>query len=407
MLTLRVVQARYGDCLILENGSGKRRRNVLIDGGPGKVYRPYLRKELERINAEGGQIDLLVLTHIDNDHVLGLLELMTEIKEQRAAGEPDVVRIRSIWHNAFKQILPEAGVEAELLEADVLAQPVKNPPADAEFSIGAAAFTESSGSTESSNTTESSNSNESGTAEDGSELDQLGGVEFGVGEGVRLQLADELLRIPRNAGIGQGLVTLESTRRPERLAALRLWVFAPNAENLGDLRQKWMRWLDDKAGRVSFDISQPVVDPDDSVNNLSSIMLLAEARGRTILLTGDGRSQDIIAGLEAIGKLPPGGTCHVDVMKVPHHGSARNAVGELFDRVLADMYVFSADGKYGNPDWQTLVWLVDAACRQEREIHIFATNWTPSLRQLLSRRPPESNHYRLTVMPEDQSSFVL
>jgi beta-lactamase superfamily II metal-dependent hydrolase len=162
-----------------------------------------------------------------------------------------------------------------------------------------------------------------------------------------------------------------------------------------------------KAGRVSFDVSEPVVQPDDSVNNLSSIMLLAEAAGRTILLTGDGRSEDIIAGLEAVGKLAPGGTCHVDVMKVPHHGSARNVVGDLFERVLADLYVFSADGKYGNPDWQTLVWLVNAACKQQRDIHLIATNWTPSLKRLLKDRPPEENFYRLTVIPEDQTSFVV
>src|SRR5512147_1302070 len=130
MLTLRVVQARYGDCLILENGSGKRRKNILIDGGPNQVYQPYLRKELQRIKEEGGQIDLLVLTHIDNDHVLGLLELMTELKNQRVNGEEEVIRIRQIWHNSFKKILPEAGEEAVALEEEVMAQPVKNPPAE-------------------------------------------------------------------------------------------------------------------------------------------------------------------------------------------------------------------------------------------------------------------------------------
>lgn len=378
MLTLRVVQARYGDCLILENGSGKRRRNILIDGGPGRVYQPYLRKEIQRITEEGGQIDLLVLSHIDNDHVLGLLELMTELKSQREQNSPEIVHIKEIWHNAFRKILPVAGSEADALEEEVMFQPVKNPsPPGAE------------------------------PVEEEPLPDLTGAVDFGVGEGVRLQMADEFLKIPRNNRFADGLATLEQTRRPVRLASLRLWLLGPSAGNLENLRRKWLRWLDDKAGRVSFDVSEPVVEPDDSVNNLSSIMLLAEAAGRSILLTGDGRSEDIISGLEAVGKLPPGGTFHVDVMKVPHHGSARNVVGELFDRVTADLYVFSADGKYGNPDWQTLEWLVDAACRQQRPIQIFATNWTSSLRRLLELRPPEENYYRLTVMPEDQTAFVL
>jgi beta-lactamase superfamily II metal-dependent hydrolase len=376
MLTLRVVQARYGDCLILENGSGKRRKNILIDGGPDHVYQPYLRKELQRIAEEGGQIDLLVLSHIDNDHVLGLLELMTELKDEQLHEVPPLIGIRQIWHNTFRKILPEAGAEADELEREVLAQPVKNPPADA-------------------------------SSPEEEPVIVTAGVDFGVGEGVKLQLADEFFAIPRNIGFTGDLITLEKAKRPVRLASLKMWMIGPCTANLDDLGKKWLRWLDDKAGRVSFDVSTPLVEPDDSVNNLSSIMFLAEAGGRSILLTGDGRSQDIIAGLEAVGKLEPGKTCHVDVMKVPHHGSARNAVGELFDRVLADMYVFSADGKYGNPDWETLVWLVDAACRQQRKIHMLATNWTPSLKRLIAERPGESNFYNLTVMPEDQTSFVV
>lgn len=376
MLMLRVVQARYGDCLILEYGTGKRKKHILIDGGPSKVYQPYLRKELRRITDEGGKIDLMVLTHVDNDHVLGLLEFMAELKLQRQQGLPEIIPVREIWHNAFRQILPEAGQEADMLEDEVLARSVSESQEDAE-------------------------------TDENTPLDFPEAVEFGIGEGVKLQLADELLKIPRNTRFRQELATLDNSRRPERIAALRLWVLGPSKDNLEDLRKKWLRWLDDKAGRVSFDVSTPLVEPDDSINNLSSIMLLAEAKGRTILLTGDGRSDDIVHGLEEIGKLQPGGTCHVDVMKVPHHGSSRNAVGELFDRVLAYIYVFSANGLHSNPDWQTLVWLVDAACRQQRDIQICATNWTDSLERLLDERPPERNHYRLMVMPEGQTSFIV
>jgi hypothetical protein len=375
MLALRVVQARYGDCLILENGSGKWRKHILIDGGPSGVYQPYLSKELQRIAGEGGQIDLMVLTHVDNDHVLGLLELMQELKSQRQSGRPEMIHVQEVWHNAFRRLLPEAGSEADRLESTILAQEGKNPLAGEEWAMENPATAEA--------------------------------MEFGIGEGVLLQMANELLQIPRNTRFPQELATLENARRPERIASLRLWLLGPSSANLEELRKKWMHWLDAQAGRVAFDFATPLVEPDDSVNNLSSIMLLAEASGRSILLAGDGRSKDILQGLECIGKLPPGGILSVDVMKVPHHGSARNADAELFDRVLAARYVFSADGKNGNPDWQTLLWLLDAANRQQRKIHIFATNWAESLMQLLKERPPESNSYCLAVMPEGCTSFVV
>lgn len=136
-------------------------------------------------------------------------------------------------------------------------------------------------------------------------------------------------------------------------------------------------------------------------------MFLAESGQRRILMTGDGLGSDVVAGLETAGLMPPGGTFKVDILKLPHHGSARNAVGALFDRVLADTYVISADGKHGNPDYQTLEWLVNAACRQGRDIHIFATNPTPTLERLVQDRPPAANHYRLTIMERGASSALL
>lgn len=364
-LKLRVVQARYGDCLILECGYGKRKKHILVDGGPGKVYRPYLRGELEQIARGGGQIDLLVLSHIDNDHVLGLLELMTELKGQHQKGQPWIVPVKRIWHNAFKKLVPEAGEEADGIEEELLVRP--NP------------------------------------AEEG---DPEEPVDFGVGEGVKLNLADQLLGIPRNSVYKDGMIRTGQRPQPVRLAGIRMWILGPSEKNLRALKGKWVTWLAARRGEVTFD-PQASIEPDDSVNNLSSIMFLAEQGGRRILMTGDGRSQDIIDGLEAAGLLEPGGTIHVDVMKVPHHGSARNCVGELFDRVQADVYVLSADGRHGNPDTETLEWLVDAAFRQNRDIELYATNWTKSLEELVEKRPEAQNHYRLRVMERGKHSEVI
>jgi beta-lactamase superfamily II metal-dependent hydrolase len=377
MLKLRVVQARYGDCLLLESGSGKRCKNILIDGGPGKVYRPHLRGELSRIAAAGGLLDLVVLTHVDNDHVLGLLEFMADLKEGRDQGHPDLIRVRRLWHNAFQQILPQAGKEAAELEEEVMFSVVSSPEGEE-------------------------------SSPDFPPLDEA--VPFGIGEGVRLQEVETTLQIPRNSGFPTSLVMLDPLRQPVRLGSTKLWVLGPPAKNLDRLRTTWLKWLDQKNGRVSFSPGQDfetAVKPDDSVNNLSSIILLAEAGRRRILLTGDARSSDIISGLEEVGLLAPGGTMRVDILKVPHHGSARNCVGELFDRVLADTYIISADGRHGNPDMQTLNWLVDAACRQGRTVEIFSTNNTDSLRKLVDQRPPEQNNYRLTIMPAGQSSALL
>ena len=79
-------------------------------------------------------------------------------------------------------------------------------------------------------------------------------------------------------------------------------------------------------------------------------MLLAEEDGKSILLTGDGHWEDILAGLEACGKIPSGGGLHVDILKVQHHGSEHNVNADFCKRVTADHYVFCGNGAHENPD---------------------------------------------------------
>lgn len=376
MLKLRIVQARYGDCLILESGYGKRRKYVLVDGGPNQVYRPFLRGELKRIADTGGKLDLVVLTHVDGDHVLGLLEMMEEMK--KSMGQP-LVQVSGMWHNGFSEIFPEEAQAAYSVEQELLLEPDGGPAEETAEPVSTAPGVEA-------------------------------GLwappeEFGIKEGHELQMLDAELGISRNPALPGRLVTLEGAPRPLRAAGMRLWILGPKQANLERLREKWIKWLKDN--QISFDVTGKLVKPDTSEANLSSIMFLAEGGRRRILMTGDGLGDDIVEGLERTGLLAPGGTIHVDILKLPHHGSARNAVGALFDRVLADIYVISADGKYGNPDRQTLDWLVDAACRQGRDITIFATNTTPTLEKLVRDRPPQKNHYTLTVMEKGTASAVL
>jgi hypothetical protein len=98
-------------------------------------------------------------------------------------------------------------------------------------------------------------------------------------------------------------------------------------------------------------------------------VLLAEAGGKRMLLTGDARGDKILKGLESAGLLPAGGTIHVDLLKVPHHGSARNMETVFFERVKADHYVFSGNGEHGNPGRETLEMLFEARGDQGFVMH--------------------------------------
>ena len=115
--------------------------------------------------------------------------------------------------------------------------------------------------------------------------------------------------------------------------ALNFTVVGPMKDDVEALHKKHEKWLKDleKKGKTPPEQALAAyVDP--SVPNLSSLVLLAEADGKTMLLTGDARGDKILEGLELTGLLEQGddSTLHVDLLKVPHHGSANN----LDDRLL-------------------------------------------------------------------------
>ena len=75
-------------------------------------------------------------------------------------------------------------------------------------------------------------------------------------------------------------------------------------------------------------------------------------------------------GLELVGILEKGGAMHVDILKMPHHGSDRNLELSFFQRITAEHYVFSGNGENGNPERATLQMLQDVRRDEQYTIHL-------------------------------------
>ena len=109
IFSLDVRRARKGDCLLLHFGSTDTPGLVMIDGGPKAVYAPHLQAAADEdsrgARPRGHQplpVDLLMVSHVDDDHIQGILDLTRELRE--AAGAP-FVRVRRFWHNSFDAII--------------------------------------------------------------------------------------------------------------------------------------------------------------------------------------------------------------------------------------------------------------------------------------------------------------
>ena len=80
--TVRLLEASYGDAILVSHSKESETFNLLIDGGPAKTFgfgpggrRPGpLRIALDEIKERHQNVDLVILTHIDSDHIKGLIK---------------------------------------------------------------------------------------------------------------------------------------------------------------------------------------------------------------------------------------------------------------------------------------------------------------------------------------------
>src|SRR5687767_1910909 len=115
LLTLEPLQAHEGDCLLLHWGTVANPHLAVIDGGPTSVYEDHLRPRLEEIRANRNlarlAIDLVMVSHVDNDHVVGIMKffrtLKAEIDNQVGAGSRHF-SVKRLWHNTFNDILGDS-----------------------------------------------------------------------------------------------------------------------------------------------------------------------------------------------------------------------------------------------------------------------------------------------------------
>lgn len=89
LFSLDVLRARKGDCLMLHYGSTDEPRLIVIDGGPSDVYRPHLKPRLALVHEARGleeedqlPVDVVMVSHVDDDHIKGILELTREQREE-------------------------------------------------------------------------------------------------------------------------------------------------------------------------------------------------------------------------------------------------------------------------------------------------------------------------------------
>lgn len=93
---LKILRAGNGDSLLLTFiGNDGANKNILIDGGNSKsTYNTCLKSEILNLQNQNEYIDLLIITHTDQDHVKGIQYLLNDEEINKNI-------IKKIWFNSF------------------------------------------------------------------------------------------------------------------------------------------------------------------------------------------------------------------------------------------------------------------------------------------------------------------
>ncbi len=341
MVTLEALNALYGDCLLLRYpGSDGQEKFWIIDGGPRaasdssgqtiSVWREVLLPRIEDIKDEINidlnkplPVALGMVSHIDDDHIFGIMNLMQKLVAATAM-DPKEVKFDRFWFNSFEGIIgpvpagAPAGAHPAALASTLSAQNL--PGVDDEHSQ---AIMES------------------------------------VPQGITLASSLTSLGLKNNLPV-RGLVVAKEGQSAFDIDGAKVTVIGPMQKRLDKLREEWAKALQKPTKEAQHAALQQLFLPqsamDKAVPNLSSIVVLVEVGGKKLLLTGDANGDDIVTAWAELGL---GATpVQLDVLKMPHHGSIRNCSEKFLQAFVAKHYVFSANGKFDNPDPPTLEALV-------------------------------------------------
>jgi beta-lactamase superfamily II metal-dependent hydrolase len=318
MFTLEMLAADYGDALWLEYGTPDAPHIVVIDGGPQKANSPLLQRLKQRAsNGAPVHVELMVVTHVDADHIDGVLATVEAL--------PPSVTFGDVWFNGFRHLLPPDQLGAAAGER--LSKRLGNAtlPWNASFR-GAAIAVEKTG--------------------DLPQAKLAGGLNLTVLSPTRVQLR-ALHEVWRSVLLKSGLAA-------DQLGEI------PDAEQeadpcaASDLLGRDDEWPPDVTA-----LAQKRPKRDTAQANGSSIGLLAEYdMGRhtaAVLLGADCFAPVLEASIDRLLLQRKLEHLKLDAFKLPHHGSRFNLTNTLLARLKCSRYLVSTSGaRFQHPDHEAL-----------------------------------------------------
>ncbi len=321
MFTIELLPAAHGDAIWIEYGPTSQPHRVLIDGGPAPTYEDGLRRRIAALPEQQRTLELMVVTHIDADHIDGSLILLQELEAMK-------VNIDELWFNGWPQI------------SDIDKAPASYAPLQGEF-LG-------------------------GLIEANSKLKGIWNSHFDY-RAVAVPDIGPLPIVPLTDGAK--LILLGPTQAELRRLRAR-WSSAIRDFSPGDTDEALRRLAERREYRppampAAFGVSE--YGDDRTPANGSSIACVFEFDGASVLLAGDAHARSLAESLKRLADQQSVARLHFDAVKLPHHGSMSNISEAWLQWVDCERWLISTNGAvFHHPNVQTAQLIADISARYTR-----------------------------------------
>lgn len=343
MLKINTYPAKEGDALLVRLGNDE--INIIIDMGYDVTYQDYMKKDLESLRAKSKKINLMVITHVDQDHILGAINFLEENNKK-----DKIIDIDEVWFNSFRH-----------LQFDKIYKPLDHD----EFQILSSICNQNK-------YRKKIDGLHDITVEQGTTLAKLlyeGSYNWNSlfkdqavlysREDYRVKINDEASIILISPDIDK--LKILAKKWKDKLESEK-YGFTINDDKIFDdafelfIKENEIEYFNQDISRkddLDFNKLIEIEEKDKSPTNGSSIAFILEYKDFKILFLGDAH-EDII--YERLSDLKiKGYDLKFDLIKVSHHGSNKNISNRLLQIIECEKFLILTDGSHHkHPDLSTV-----------------------------------------------------
>ncbi|MEM6343567.1 MAG: MBL fold metallo-hydrolase [Bacteroidota bacterium] len=349
---LFVLPAHNGDAFLLEYlGIDQQFHRIWIDGGLVRSYMEKGRPVLQSLIQQDAKIDLMIVTHIDQDHIGGVLAFVNDSNLSKDF-------VERFWFNSGLLIASQFDHEP-----------------DRRRDVG---------------------------------FQTIGFQTRSLNQGIKLEefllkskrWHDKPIQNPHEEEIAGAKLTVLSPNEENLMKLDREW----EAEEASKSRSV----PDTDFGESIEKLAAKEEEEDYSIANGSSIAFIFSLKNKRILFLGDAHPSDIVQALKKLGYSKKK-KLKVSYVKLSHHASKRSVSYALLELIDCQNYIISTDGsRHGLPNKEALARVVLDPSRDRGERLFFLFNHNNAhLKSIFPESEQIRYNFQCSYPPDGQDGLLI